>query len=107
MSGAVDVVNPQRPKRALVVASNPAVLGQTGWPIGLWWAELAHPADGVVGRRVQPLASRTRPAGLPGPNFVVWGWCKAHAVRDGNLITGQQQYSGAAAARLVIHTLGV
>jgi putative intracellular protease/amidase len=27
-------------------------------------------------------------------------------VRDGNLITGQQQYSGAAAARLIIDALG-
>jgi putative intracellular protease/amidase len=29
------------------------------------------------------------------------------AVHDGRLITGQQQYSGAAAARLVIEALGV
>jgi len=28
------------------------------------------------------------------------------AVRDGLLVTGQQQYSGAAAARLVIEALG-
>jgi len=28
-------------------------------------------------------------------------------VRDGNLVTGQQQYSGAQAARLVIEALGV
>jgi hypothetical protein len=27
-------------------------------------------------------------------------------VRDGNLITGQQQYSGREAAKLVIETLG-
>jgi putative intracellular protease/amidase len=32
---------------------------------------------------------------------------KAHAIRDGLLITGQQQYSGAAAARLIIEALGV
>lgn len=32
---------------------------------------------------------------------------KAHAVRDGNLVTGQQQYSGAAAARLIVEALGV
>jgi putative intracellular protease/amidase len=31
---------------------------------------------------------------------------KPFALRDGNLITGQQQYSGAAAAELVIETLG-
>jgi putative intracellular protease/amidase len=27
----------------VIVASNPAVSGQTGWPIGFWWAELTHP----------------------------------------------------------------
>jgi putative intracellular protease/amidase len=32
---------------------------------------------------------------------------KVVAVRDGRLITGQQQYSGAAAAKLVIEMLGV
>jgi putative intracellular protease/amidase len=36
----------------------------------------------------------------------VHGRFRAHAVRDGNLITGQQQYSGAAAARLIIDALG-
>lgn len=30
-------------KRILIVASNPAVSEQTGWPIGFWWAELTHP----------------------------------------------------------------
>ncbi|MCA2978670.1 MAG: type 1 glutamine amidotransferase domain-containing protein [Myxococcaceae bacterium] len=29
--------------KILVVASNPAVSKQTGWPIGLWAAELTHP----------------------------------------------------------------
>jgi putative intracellular protease/amidase len=40
-------------------------------------------------------------------NFIVNGRFKPHAVRDGNLITGQQQYSGATAARLMIEALGV
>lgn len=31
------------PTKVLVVASNPAVSDQTGWPIGFWWAELTHP----------------------------------------------------------------
>src|SRR5919109_2132325 len=43
MSGAVDVLNPDRPKRVVILASNPAVSKQTGWPIGFWWAELTHP----------------------------------------------------------------
>jgi hypothetical protein len=60
-------------RRILLLASNPAVSGQTAWPIDLWWAELTHP---------------------------YWEFT------DGLLITGQQQYSGAAAARLVIEALG-
>src|SRR5262249_42579663 len=43
MSGAIDVLNPDKPKRVLILASNPAVSRQTGWPIGFWWAELTHP----------------------------------------------------------------
>jgi putative intracellular protease/amidase len=30
-------------RRVLIVASNPSVSAQTGWPIGFWWAELTHP----------------------------------------------------------------
>src|SRR5262245_66450755 len=43
MSGAIDVLNPDKPKRVLLLTSNPAVSEQTGWPIGFWWAELTHP----------------------------------------------------------------
>src|SRR5262245_9160212 len=43
MSGAIDVLDPDKPKRVLVLASNPAVSEQTGWPIGFWWSELTHP----------------------------------------------------------------
>jgi putative intracellular protease/amidase len=248
MSGAVDILDPKSPKRVLILASNPAVSGQTGWPIGFWWAELTHPywefaehgyqvdiaspdgghlqadpwsdprddsrysqddllslgfisspkhaalvenslaladvdpagyealflvggqgpmytffddervhrlvagrveaskvtavvchatcvllkargsdrrllvdgktwtgfanseedyADAYVGRRVQPFRIEDEARKLEGTNFIVQGRFKAHAVRDGNLITGQQQYSGAAAARLVIQALGV
>ena len=31
------------PKRIAIIAANPAVSKQTGWPIGFWWAELTHP----------------------------------------------------------------
>jgi hypothetical protein len=31
---------------------------------------------------------------------------KPFAVRDGNMITGQQQFSGGVAAELVVHTIG-
>ncbi|HEX6652309.1 MAG TPA: type 1 glutamine amidotransferase domain-containing protein [Thermoleophilaceae bacterium] len=42
-----------------------------------------------------------------GANYVQGGLFRSFAVRDGRLITGQQQYSGAAVARIVIAALGV
>jgi putative intracellular protease/amidase len=248
MPGAIDVLNPDTPKRVLLVASNPAVSEQTGWPIGFWWAELTRPysefaergyqidvwspeggklegdswsdprdrsrysavdlislgfvnsaehmklteqskpladisvedydalmvvggqgpmytfhendvvhasirdfyaagkptavichgtcalletrlsdgsllvegktwtgfansqedyADEFVGRRIQPFRIEDEARKVEGTNFIVSGRFRAHALRDGALITGQQQYSGTAAARLVIEALGV
>jgi putative intracellular protease/amidase len=248
MSGAIDVLNPDKPKRVLMLASNSAVSEQTGWPIGFWWAELSHPywefvehgyqvevaspkggqlegdkwsdprdesgysaddlislgfitspahaklvaetkpladvrledydallaiggqgpmytfyrneavhalfrdvyeagkllavichatcalletrlsdgrllvegktwtgfadseedyADEFVGQRIQPFRIEEEAKKLAGTNFIVSSRFKSHAVRDGLLITGQQQYSGAAAARLLIEALGV
>jgi putative intracellular protease/amidase len=247
LSASVDILNPDRPKRIVIVASNPAVSEQTGWPIGFWWAELSHPfweftergytvhiaspeggalradpwsdprdksgysaedlislgfinspthmklveeskaladirvndydgallvggqgpmytfwgdervhtlvasfyeagkvtavichatcvllktrlpgghllvegktwtgfanseerfVDEFVGRRVQPFRIEDEARKLENTNFIVNGRLKPHAVRDGNLITGQQQYSGGAAARMVIEALG-
>lgn len=247
MSGNLNVTNPARKKRVLLVAANPAVSGQTGWPIGFWWAELTHPywafveagydveirspeggaliadgysdpedpsgysahdlislgfkkspthaallastpslagvnpadydaiflsggqspmytfidntalhrlvgaffdagkitalvchatcvllrarradgellvtgrtwtgfadseeayADGFVGQRIQPFWIEAEARKLPNTNFVVDQMFRAFAVRDGNLVTGQQQFSGAEAARLVIEALG-
>jgi putative intracellular protease/amidase len=248
VSASVDILSPDKPKRVLIVASNPSVSRQTGWPIGFWWAELSHPywefvehgyqvdiaspdggalvadswsdprdetgysaedlislgfisspkhaalvantlaldavntddydavflvggqapmytfiddtrihdlvsarvaanrvvavvchatcvllkamlpngnlvvngrtwtgfanseedyADQFVGRTIQPFRIEDEARKLDGTNFIVASRFKPHAVRDGNLITGQQQYSGAAAARLVIEALGV
>ncbi|MCU0306528.1 MAG: type 1 glutamine amidotransferase domain-containing protein [Thermoleophilia bacterium] len=245
MSATIDVL---RPRRVLMLVSNPAVSGQTGWPIGFWWAELTHPwweftergyevtiaspdggtvvpdgfsdpedpsgysaadlislgfkrspthaalledtpaladlaigdfdavflvggqapmytfranpavealvagaldaglptavvchatcvlltargadgrllvegrtwtgfadseeqfADDLVGQAIQPFRIEDEARAIPGTNFIVQGAFRSHAVRHGNLITGQQQYSGAAAARLVIEALGV
>ncbi len=42
-----------------------------------------------------------------GANYIQGGLFKAFAVRDGRLVTGQQQYSGREVARLVIDMLGV
>jgi putative intracellular protease/amidase len=245
---AVDNLNPERPKRIVIVASNPGVSEQTGWPIGFWWAELSHPfweltdrgyvvdvaspeggalqadpwsdprdesgysaedlislgfvnspthmklveeskplaevrvadydgavfiggqgpmysffndervhalvasfyeagrvtavichatcvllktrlangrllvegktwtgfanseerfADDFVGQKIQPFWIEDEARKLDDTNFVVNGRFKPHAVRDGNLITGQQQYSGAEVARRVSEALGV
>lgn len=41
-----------------------------------------------------------------GANYVQYGLWKSFAVRDGNLITGQQNFSGAETARKVIEALG-
>jgi putative intracellular protease/amidase len=247
MTGEIDILNPERPKRVAIVASNPAVSEQTGWPIGFWWSELTHPyweltrhgyqvdvaspdggmleadswsdprdesrysaddllslgfinspehlrlveesklitelgiddydavllvggqapmytffddgrvhdlvtsfyaagkvtavichatcvllktrladgrllvdgktwtgfanseerfADEYVGQRIQPFWIEEEARQLENTNFIVSGRFKPHAVRDGNLITGQQQYSGTAAARLIVEALG-
>jgi putative intracellular protease/amidase len=247
LSASIDILNPDRPKRIVIVASNPAVSEQTGWPIGYWWAELSHPfleftelgynvdiaspdggvlkadswsdprdesgysaedlislgfinspahmkqveesrplaavrvddydgallvggqgpmytfvddegvhalvtafyeagkvtavichgtcvllktrltdgrllvegktwtgfanseerfADDFVGQKIQPFWIEDEARKLENTNFIVNGRFKPHAVRDGNLITGQQQYSGRAVARLVIEALG-
>jgi putative intracellular protease/amidase len=63
-------------------------------------------SDAFVGRTIQPFRIEDEARRLAGTNFVVRGRFKPHAVRDGNLITGQQQYSGAAAARLLVEALG-
>jgi putative intracellular protease/amidase len=248
MSGAIDILNPERPKRVVIVASNPAVSGRTGWPIGFWWSELTHPyweltehgyevdvaspeggklegdswsdprdesrysaddllslgfinspehlrlvedskslaeltvddydgalfvggqgpmytffedervhalvasfyeggkvaavichatcvllktrlsdggllvdgktwtgfanseerfADDYVGQRIQPFWIEDEARTLENTNFIVNGRFKPHAIRDGNLVTGQQQYSGTAATRLMIEALGI
>jgi putative intracellular protease/amidase len=41
-----------------------------------------------------------------GANYVQAGPWRSFAVRDGNLVTGQQNFSGAETARLIVATLG-
>jgi putative intracellular protease/amidase len=64
-------------------------------------------ADAYVGKRIQPFWIEDEARKVQETNLIVSGRFKAHAVRDGNLITGQQQFSGAAVARLVVEALGV
>ncbi|MCA9737464.1 MAG: type 1 glutamine amidotransferase domain-containing protein [Gemmatimonadetes bacterium] len=63
-------------------------------------------ADHAVGRRLQPFWIETEARALSDTNFIVDQPFRPFAVRDGWLITGQQQNSGSAAARLVIEALG-
>lgn len=64
-------------------------------------------ADNFVGMKIQPFWIEEEAKKIPNTNFIVNGMFKPFAVRDGRLITGQQQYSGGAAAKLVIEALGV
>jgi len=63
-------------------------------------------ADSFVGKRIQPFRIEEEARKITGTNFVVDQRFRAFAVRDGLLVTGQQQFSGAAAAELVIEALG-
>jgi putative intracellular protease/amidase len=62
-------------------------------------------SDASVGQKVMPyrIEDELRKRGA---NYVQAGLFKSFAVRDGRLITGQQQYSGAKVAEMVIAALG-
>jgi len=62
-------------------------------------------ADQAAGKQVQPWRIEDA-ATERGANYVEAGVWKAYAVRDGRLITGQQQFSGKKLAALVISALG-
>lgn len=63
-------------------------------------------ADQAAGTKIQPFRIEDEARKLSNTNFIVGPAFSAHAIRDGNLVTGQQQHSGGAAARLVIEALG-
>ena len=56
-------------------------------------------------KHVMPWRIEDRLKGL-GANYVQGGLWRSFAVRDGNLVTGQQNFSGGETARLVIEALG-
>ena len=62
-------------------------------------------SDKAVGQKVMPYRIEDE-LRRRGANYVQAGLFKNFAVRDGRLITGQQQYSGAKVAELVIAALG-
>lgn len=62
-------------------------------------------ADKAVGMKIQPYRIETEAKKIPNTNFKVSEPFSAYAIQDGNLITGQQQNSGAAAAELLVKAL--
>ncbi|MBL7837136.1 MAG: type 1 glutamine amidotransferase domain-containing protein [Bacteroidetes bacterium] len=62
-------------------------------------------ADQAVGQKIQPYRIEEEAKKIEGTHFKVAAPFSSYAIQDGNLITGQQQNSGAAAAELVIELL--
>jgi putative intracellular protease/amidase len=63
-------------------------------------------AEAAAGMKIQPFWIEDEAQKIEETNFITGGLLAEFAVRDGNLITGQQQVSSAAAARKVIQALG-
>lgn len=62
-------------------------------------------ADQAVGMKIQPYRIETEARKIAETTFKVAAPFSSYAIEDGNLITGQQQNSGAAAAELVVKQL--
>lgn len=62
-------------------------------------------ADQAVGMQIQPYRIETEAKKISGTNFKVSDPFSSYAISDGNLITGQQQNSGAAVAEMVVDQL--
>ena len=63
-------------------------------------------SDAFVGQKVMPFRIEDE-LRRRGANYVQGGLFKAFAVRDGRLITGQQQYSARKVAEMLIEALGI
>lgn len=62
-------------------------------------------ADKAVGMKIQPYRIEDEANKISGTTFKVAAPFSSYAIQDGNLITGQQQNSGAAAAEMVVELL--
>lgn len=62
-------------------------------------------ADQAVGQKIQPYRIEEEARKLEGTTFQVADAFASYAITDGNLVTGQQQNSGGAAARMVVDLL--
>lgn len=63
-------------------------------------------ADQAVGMKIQPYRIETEAKKIADTTFKVAAPFSSYAIADGNLITGQQQNSGAAVAELLVQQLG-
>lgn len=63
-------------------------------------------ADDYVSREIQPFRIEDSARAIEGTNLITAGAFRPFVVRDGNLITGQQQMSGAVTAAKLIEALG-
>ncbi len=63
-------------------------------------------ADQAVGMKIQPYRIEDEARKIAGTTFKVAAPFSSYAIQDGNLITGQQQNSGTAAAEMVVKALG-
>lgn len=63
-------------------------------------------ADQAVGQKIQPYRIEEEARKIKDTHFKVAAPFSSYAIADGNLITGQQQNSGAAAAELLVKMLG-
>lgn len=62
-------------------------------------------ADKAVGMKIQPYRIEEEARKISGTTFKTAAPFSSYAIQDGNLITGQQQNSGAAAAELLVRAL--
>jgi putative intracellular protease/amidase len=105
----------QTGKPTAAICHGTAILLKTKLPNGKFlvegkkWTGFANSeenyADTYVGQKIQPFRIEDEAKKMPNSKFMVAPMFEAYAVQDGNLITGQQQNSGAEAAKLVVAQL--
>ncbi len=103
-----NVVRPGERRRVAIVIANPAISSTAGFAnVEEDFADHAVWNYGLLARdqHVMPWRIEDELKQL-GANYVRSGLWRSFAVRDGNLITGQQKFSAAETARLVIEALG-
>lgn len=102
-------------KPAAAICHGTCILLKTKLPNGKYlvegkkWTGFANSeenyADAYVGKPIQPFRIEDMARKMSNNKFSVAPMFESYAVQDGNLITGQQQNSGAEAARLMIAQL--